>query len=90
MNTQSYKQRHAEAMLYPESPEEHTIVNLTRELAVIADRYSNDSVMIVAVEKLGSSIIRLLDGGVGRLDQSLADKQVRDIVARAGGDANEL
>jgi hypothetical protein len=87
MNT---KTRHAAALLLPNTPEERTISNLFSELTVVADRYSGDSVMIGAAEKIGSAIISLLNGEVGRIDQSSMDKQVRDTIERAGGDSNEL
>jgi len=82
--------RHAKALLEPEGPHETTLANLFVELARLADRWKGDSVMITAVEHLGSAIIRLLDGPVGRMDQGAMDKQVRDIVRRAGGDEQEL
>jgi hypothetical protein len=84
------KTRHAAALLLPNTPEERSISNLFSELTVLADRYKNDSVMLGAVESLGSAILRLLDGDVGRIDQSSMTKQVTDTVTRAGGDYNVL
>lgn len=88
MNTS--KTRHAAALLLPNTPEERTISNLFHELTVIADRHANDSVMLTAVEQLGSAIITLLNGAVHRIDQASMDKQVRDTVTRAGGDSSGL
>lgn len=89
MSTDS-KTRHAAALLLPSTPEERTISNLFHELTVLADRYKNDTVMLASVQHVGSAIIRLLDGNVGRIDQSSMTKQVSDTVNRAGGDSNEL
>lgn len=85
----SYKQRHVEGLLQPASPEERTISNLLSELGRLADRYKDDSVMVSAVEQLGSAIIVLLNGEVGRLDQGSIDSKVRQIVESAGGDPSE-
>lgn len=82
--------RHAKALLEPEGPHEASIANLFTELSRLADRWKDDSVMITAVEHLGSCIIGLLNGEVGRIDQGAMDKQVRDVVRRAGGDEQEL
>jgi len=87
MNT---KTRHAAALLLPQTPEERTISNLFHELTVLSDRYKNDSVMIQAAEHVGSAIIALLNGDVGRLDQASMDKQVRDTINRAGGDGDAV
>lgn len=84
------KTRHAAALLLPNTPEERTVSNLFHELTVIADRYKDDSVMLAAVEKLGSAIITLMNGAVHRIDQGSMDKQVRDTVNRAGGDGDGL
>ena len=84
------KTRHAAALLLPQTPEERTISNLFHELTVLADRYKDDSVMIQAAEHVGSAIISLLNGDVGRLDQSSMDKQVRDTINRAGGDGDAV
>jgi hypothetical protein len=46
--------------------------------------------MVAAVEQLGSCIITLLNGDVGRIDQASMDKQVRDIVTTAGGDSDGI
>lgn len=84
------KTRHAAALLLPNTPEERTISNLFHELTVLSDRYKDDSVMIEAVEQLGSVIITLMNGAVHRIDQGSMDKQVRDTVTRAGGDGDVL
>lgn len=89
MSTAS-KTRHAAALLLPNTPEERTISNLFHEMTVLADRYKDDYVMVTAVEQVGSAIITLLNGNVGRIDQSSMDKQVRDTVTRAGGNSDEL
>ncbi len=89
MSTES-KTRHAAALLLPSTPEEVTISNLFHELTVLADRYRDDTVMIGAAESVGSAIICLLNGDVGRIDQSSMDKQVRDTIQRAGGDSDGL
>jgi hypothetical protein len=84
------KTRHAAALLLPNTPEERTISNLFHELTILADRYHDDSVMLPAVEHVGSAIITLLNGAVHRIDQGSMDKQVRDTVQRAGGDGNGI
>jgi hypothetical protein len=89
-NMQSALTRHALAMLHPEGPHEQTLSHLFSELSRLSDRYKNDVVMVAAVEKLGSAIITLLNGEVGRIDQGALDKQVRDVVRGAGGDDNNL
>ena len=88
--TNDYRQRHAAALLLPQTPEELTFSNLFHELTVLADRYKNDSVMLPAVEQVGSALITLLNGEVGRIDQSAMVKQIEDTVRRAGGDPNGL
>lgn len=77
-------------MLHPEGENETTIVNLFGELTRLADRYDGDRVMVKAVEHVGSAIITLLNDDVGRLDLGAVDKQVRDVVDRAGGDSSDL
>lgn len=86
----SHLMQHADAMLAPEPPIETAIVNLITELTRIADRFSEDPVMLDAVEKLAGAIMSLIEGGVGRFDKSAVMKQVKDIVKRAGGDTNGL
>lgn len=78
------------ALLAPVTPEEQTLANLFTELTVIADRYHDDTVMVGAVEQLGSAIITLTNGEVGRIDPSYLNKQVHDTIMRAGGDPNGL
>jgi len=90
MAPQSYRDRHAQAMLHPETPEEQTLVVLYTELAKIGDRHKDDYVLVKAAEALGSAIIVLLNGDTGRIDQASLDKMVRDVVERAGGDSSEL
>lgn len=84
------KTRHAAALLLPSTPEERTISNLFHELTVLADRHKDDSVMLKAVEHLGSAIIALLNGAVHRIDQASMDKQVRNTVTDAGGEGDDL
>lgn len=85
-----YKTRHAAALLLPTTPGERTISNLFHEMTVLADRYKDDTVMLPAVEHIGSAILTLLNGEVGRIDQPSMDKQVHDTVSRAGGDTDAL
>ena len=84
------KARHANALLYPVIPEERSLSILFTELGRLSDRHKNDSVMVPAIESLGSAIITLLNGEVGRIDQGSLDKQVRDTVVRAGGRGDAL
>jgi len=87
----SHLMGHAAAMLHPEGENESTVTTLFTELARLADRFTDDATGLDVVEKLGSSLISLLQhGGTGRLDKSALDKQIRDIVNRAGGDGNGL
>lgn len=82
--------RHANALLMPATPEERTLSRLFVELGIIADRYKDDSVMLRAVESLGATLMRLLDGDTGRVDQSHLRKQIEDTITRAGGDLDAL
>mgnify|MGYP006199427307 CR=1 FL=1 len=86
----SYKARHAAAMLEPEGPHERTLVNLYKELTVVADRYKDDQFMNDAITSIGHSIIVLLNGELGRIDQAAMDKMVRDVVERSGNDSSNL
>lgn len=90
MSEPTFFERHSEGLLAPATPEEHTISTLLSQLARIADRYKGDAVMMPAVEKLGASIIVLLNGDVGRLDQSTTDRKVREIVTEAGGNGDDI
>lgn len=82
---------HAEAMLHPQNGDEEAVASLVTQLARLGDRFKDDATGLDVVEKLGASIISLLQNGdVGRLDKGCIDKQVRDIVGRAGGDSNGL
>jgi hypothetical protein len=83
--------RHLEAMMDPRTPEESSIVNLTGELARLSDRYRHDRVMLPSIENLATCIIRIAaNGNAGRIDPGTVDKQVRDMVRRAGGDADNV
>lgn len=90
MSEPSFFERHTGALFAPATPEEHTISTLVSQLARLADRHRGDTVMMPAVEKLGSAIIVLLNGDVGKLDQSTLDRKVREIVTEAGGNGDEL
>ena len=91
MNAPSALMRHADAMLHPQGEQEETIASLVTHLARLGDRFTDDSTGLEVVEKLGSAIIALLQhGDAGRFDKSSVDKQVRDIVNRAGGDSHGL
>lgn len=90
MTAQSYKQRHIDALLDPQTPEERTFAVLLQQLGEIADRWANDQQMIPAIDGLGTCIIRLLLGDIGRLDPGMIDKAVRDTVNRAGGNGDDL
>lgn len=86
MTPGTFKARHAAALLMPETPEERTIATLFIELSRLADRYKDDTVMIVVVEQLAEALVRLAgDGESGRIDPSLLQAKVRDVVERAGG-----
>jgi hypothetical protein len=87
----SFMTRHLGAMMDPRSDEERTLVNLLAELARLCDRYPKDRVMMPIVEGLATVIIRLAGDGVlepGRIDGPTIQRQVRDMVRRAGGDPN--
>lgn len=90
MTTETSITRHAKALLEPETPEEVTFSQLFTQLGKLADRHKNDAVLLPAIESLGTCLITLLNGPVGRIDQGAMDKQVRDVVRRAGGDEQEL
>ena len=82
---------HADAMLHPQGEDEQAISSLVTQLARLGDRFKDDATGLDVVEKLGAAIISLLQNGdAGRLDKGCLDKQVRDIVGRAGGDSNGL
>lgn len=92
-DTQSWKERHANAMLNPVMAGEKTVVALYTELARIADRHSGDNEIIPVVEQLGAAIVRLTSMAshdLGNLDPGLINKQVHDVVERAGGNTDEL
>jgi hypothetical protein len=88
---ESHTDRHVQALLAPQSPEERTLSTLLSELTVLADRYKGDKVMLVPLTMIASGAMRLAgDGQTGRIDPSLYNKQVRDTLARAGVDVGEL
>lgn len=89
-NQDNYAYRTAAALENPETPQERTLSTLIGTLNELATRYTDDSVMVHAVENLGSAIIVLLNDDTGRIDQAMADSMVRDAVGRAGGDPDEL
>lgn len=86
MATETHMSRHVEALMAPQTEEERTIGSLLTELARLADRYKGDTVMVPAVVHLGQSILVLLNGELGRLDQITVDRKVHEIVASAGGE----
>lgn len=91
MTAASYTERHANALLDPHTPREKVLAESFASLGRIADHARGDSFMVPAVEALGAAIIRVLGmGDTGSIDQGLLDKQVRDTVRRAGGDADAL
>jgi hypothetical protein len=91
MSAPSALMRHADAMLHPQGEAEETIASLVSHLARLGDRFAGDETGLDVVEKLGAAIISLLQNGdAGRFDKHSVDKQVRDIVKRAGGDSNGL
>lgn len=91
MATQSFKERHADAMLAPEGVDESILVDGFTLLTKAADRYKGDGVMIHAVEELGAVLVRFSgDGNNGRLDGGSYQKQVRDTVMRAGGNTDDI
>lgn len=88
--TNSYMARHADALLNPVDRDEERMAKLMHVLADSADRFANDQYMLPAIENMASAALRLLNGPIGRLDQSSIDKSVRDIVQRAGGNSDNL
>lgn len=86
MATETHMSRHVEALMAPQTEEERTIGSLLTELARLADRYKGDTVMVPAVVHLGQSILVLLNGELGRLDQITVDRKVHEIVTSAGGE----
>lgn len=88
---ESHKDRHAQALLYPNTPEEQSLSRLLSELAVLADRYKDDAVMLSPVTEIAVAAMRLAgDGQTGRIDPTIYNKQVRDILSRAGVDTDAL
>lgn len=88
--TKDYERRTYDALANPDTAEEQSISDLLRELDILARRNKDDYVLVKAVEHIGSAIIVLLDGPIGRLDQGTVDRMVRDTVKMAGGDSSEL
>lgn len=84
------KLRTTMALAVPEGPEERTISTLMDTLVELAEWHKDDTVLVQAVEHVGSAIIVLLNGEVGRLDQGIVDTKVRAIVEFAGGDPDGL
>lgn len=84
------KTRTNTALMVPETPEEKTIAHLMATLTDLAERHKDDTVLVQAVEHVGSAIIVLLNGEVGRLDQGIVDTKVRAVVEYAGGDHDSL
>lgn len=78
------------ALMVPETPEEKSIADLMATMTTLAERHKDDSVLVSAVEHVGSAIIVLLNGEVGRLDQGIVDAKVRAVVEYAGGDPDGL
>jgi hypothetical protein len=72
----------------PQTDKEKDISSLLGVLGRVADRHKGDTVMLPAVENLGKCILRLLDGGTDRLDQTTIDRKVHEIVEGAGGDVD--
>lgn len=90
MATQTWKQRHADAMLSPMGEDEQLLVHMFQSLTRLTDQHPDDSQSKSAIEDLGSAIIQMLNFDTGRLDQGMLGQQVRDTVERAGGDPDEL
>jgi len=90
MPASSYMERHTAAMLNPETETERTVVTLFAEMSRLADKFANDSVMVAVIEHIGSALIALGNWNLDRLDPGTLDKQIRDVVQRAGGDTNDL
>lgn len=85
-----YERRTQQALTAPETEEERSISRLLNEMRLLGERHKDDYVLVTAVEHIGSAIIVLLNGEVGRLEQGTVDKLVRDLVETAGGDSSEL
>ena len=83
-------QQHAIAMLTPKTDQEKTLVNLFRELDALGERYKGDPNVVPVIQHLGSAIIALFDFGTDRIEQSMLDTKVREIVQEAGGNAGTL
>jgi hypothetical protein len=88
--TDSHRERHAAALLAPLSEDERNFSELFGVMSRLADQWKDDRVILPAIEKIGSAIIRLLDGPIGRIDQADMRKMVEDTVSRAGGDLDAL
>ena len=91
MNDSTYLSRHVEGLMTPADEHERSISTLLSELGRLSDRFKDDTVMVQGVvQPLASSILGLLDGPTGRLDQVSTDRKVRQMVDAAGGDSNAL
>jgi hypothetical protein len=78
-------------MTNPETEEEAIIANLYDKLARLCVRYRNDRVLLPAIEGLGTVILRVAENGTpGRVDPITLGQQVRALVRRAGGDADNV
>ena len=87
----TYKERHVHALLNPSTPEEATISALFHEVALLADRYAQDRVMLAPVRLIAAGLIRLTnDGDSGRIDPGMLEKQVRDTLARVGVNIDDI
>lgn len=87
----TFKDRHVQALLEPSTPEEHTIRNLFNEVSVLAERYKGDAVMMPVVLSIAQGLIRIVgDGEHGRIDPTLLNKQVRNVLAGAGVNTDDL
>lgn len=82
--------RHANALLNPADDNEKLLVIAYQLVAKIADAHPHDLVAVKALEHAGSAALILLEHPTGRIDQAQFDKDIRAMVAEAGGDAEEL
>lgn len=88
----SYMQRHTAAMLNPATPTEERLAGMYAQLAGFADQVGGSPDGAKAVQLLASGLLLGLQmfDEPGRIDKQAFDKQVRDVVRRAGGEPDDV
>jgi hypothetical protein len=91
-NHDSYLQRHSMAMLNPATRAEQDLADGFTQLARMADRYGTtpEGRQAVGLQAKALLLILQLIDNPGRIGKNALDKQVRDVVRRTGGDADNL